>query len=587
MKIIKDIRLVVWLILVLMSLLIIVSPRFTKKVGVTVTFVSEDFICKDIISEGDYITEVAGVSIKNSDDFYNTLNIVGGPTTFLINGNPKTCNIFSGSDLNIIVKEGSSENLKFGIDIEGGTRILLKVEGTSNEVRDEILQILETRINLYGLKEMKISPVGNNLIQVETSSSDAEEVKNFLMKEGKFEAKIREIISLENETGKFKVDGNSHEIYVENNIVYVDDLSYENNFIIDEIKFEIENYTDDNIIILADVFTGDDILNVLTDQQHSRLDYTGNMYRFSFTVQISKQGAEKFAKITKDQEIFISTSGESYLVTPLVIYLDEKEVSSLNIASGLAGDEILTPQISGARETKEDAVKEMNRLQSIIQSGSLPAKPEIVKMDTISPFLGKEFINSTLYVILSACIVVSLIVFIRYRNLKIVFPMLAASLSEICLILGIAASQLFGAFVLISAIIIILMKGEVNNILRWATISLMFIMGFAVVLSKWVLDVPAFAGIIAIIGTSVGQMIIITDQVIFGNKNYPFKKRYDNALNMIWNSAATVVAAMFPLIFLGVGMLKGFAITIVIGVTVGIMITRPAYAAILEKINKK
>ena len=358
-------------------------------------------------------------------------------------------------------------------------------------------------------------------------------------------------------------------------------------YYIDEINFEIENYTDDSVVLLADVFTGEDIVNVLSGQQHSRLDYVGNMYRFSFAVQISKQGAQRFAKITQGQEIFVSPSGESYLVTPLVIFLDEKEVSSLNIASSLAGQEVLTPSITGTRETKEDAVKEMNRLKSIIQSGKLPAKPEIVKMDTISPFLGKEFISSTVYVILSACVVVSLIVFIRYRNLKIVFPMLAASLSEIALILGIAASQIFGAFVLITAIVLIIIKGEVNNVLRWITILLMFVMGFAVVLAKWTLDVPAFAGLIAIIGTSVGQMIIITDQVVFGSENKPFAKRYENALNMIWNSAATVVAAMFPLIFLGVGMLKGFAITIVIGVTVGIMITRPAYAAILEKIKKE
>jgi len=587
MKTIKDIRLLVWLGIVLIALLILISPRFTKKVGVTVTFISDNFVCKDIILEGDHITEISGTTILNTDDFYNILESSQGATTFIINGNPRTCHIFSDSDLNIMVREQDTSNLKFGIDIEGGTRILLKIEDASKETRDEVLRILETRINLYGLEEMKISPVGNNLIQVETSSSNAEEVKSFLMKEGEFEAKIRELISLENETSELKLGENSYEVYVKNDVVYVNGLPRDENFIIDEINFEIENYTDDSVVLLADVFTGEDIVNVLSDQQHSRLDYVGNMYRFSFAVQISKQGAQRFAKITQGQEIFVSPSGESYLVTPLVIFLDEKEVSSLNIASSLAGQEVLTPSITGTRETKEDAVKEMNRLKSIIQSGKLPAKPEIVKMDTISPFLGKEFISSTVYVILSACVVVSLIVFIRYRNLKIVFPMLAASLSEIALILGIAASQIFGAFVLITAIVLIIIKGEVNNVLRWITILLMFVMGFAVVLAKWTLDVPAFAGLIAIIGTSVGQMIIITDQVVFGSENKPFAKRYENALNMIWNSAATVVAAMFPLIFLGVGMLKGFAITIVIGVTVGIMITRPAYAAILEKIKKE
>ncbi len=586
MKLLKDPRFIIWISLVLISLLLLIYPSFSKKSGVVVTFVSDNFTCSNIISEGDNIIEISGQPIKNSDDFYSILNNVNGPTTFIINNNPKTCDISENSNLNITVKNIESKNLEFGIDIEGGTRILLKVENSTKETRDQVLRIIETRINLYGLKEMRISPVGNDLIQVETSSSNAEEVKEFLVKQGKFEAKIQEIILLNNSIGEFKLDDKQHKIEIKNNKIYVDGSSYEDNFEIDGIRFEIKNYTDENIILFADVFTGDDIANVFTDQQHSRLSYVGNMYQFMFTVQISRDGAQKFAKITKGQEIVISQNGESHLKTPLVLFLDEKEVSSLSISSDLAGEEILTPSITGTRETKEDAIKEMNRMESILQSGSLPAKPEIVKMDTISPFLGRDFIHSTLYVILVSCIVVCLIVFVRYRNFKIVFPMIAATLSEIVLILGIASSQLFGALVLITAISLIIVKGEANKWLRWVTIFLMFVMGFAVVLSKWVLDIPAFAGLIAIIGTSIGQMIIITDQVIFGNKEYSFNKKYNKALDMIWNSAATVVAAMFPLIFLGTGMLKGFAITIVIGVTVGIMITRPAYAAILEKLEK-
>ena len=57
-------------------------------------------------------------------------------------------------------------------------------------------------------------------------------------------------------------------------------------------------------------------------------------------------------------------------------------------------------------------------------------------------------------------------------------------------------------------------------------------------------------------------------------------------LEIVWSSAMMVVAAMLSLFFLGIGMLKGFAITTVIGIMIGVMITRPAYAAILERIVK-
>ena len=39
---------------------------------------------------------------------------------------------------------------------------------------------------------------------------------------------------------------------------------------------------------------------------------------------------------------------------------------------------------------------------------------------------------------------------------------------------------------------------------------------------------------------------------------------------------------MIPLLLAGVGLLKGFAITTIIGVTIGVLITRPAYANIIK-----
>ena len=41
---------------------------------------------------------------------------------------------------------------------------------------------------------------------------------------------------------------------------------------------------------------------------------------------------------------------------------------------------------------------------------------------------------------------------------------------------------------------------------------------------------------------------------------------------------------MFPLMFVGVGLVRGFAITTIVGVLVGILITRPAYAKLVERL---
>jgi len=43
---------------------------------------------------------------------------------------------------------------------------------------------------------------------------------------------------------------------------------------------------------------------------------------------------------------------------------------------------------------------------------------------------------------------------------------------------------------------------------------------------------------------------------------------------------------MLPLWFMGAGLLKGFAIVTILGVSIGVFITRPAYAKIIEVLLK-
>ena len=48
----------------------------------------------------------------------------------------------------------------------------------------------------------------------------------------------------------------------------------------------------------------------------------------------------------------------------------------------------------------------------------------------------------------------------------------------------------------------------------------------------------------------------------------------------------TLVAAMIPLYLAGGGLLKGFATTTIIGLTLGILITRPAFGDIIKRIEE-
>jgi preprotein translocase subunit SecD len=158
-------------------------------------------------------------------------------------------------------------------------------------------------------------------------------------------------------------------------------------------------------------------------------------------------------------------------------------------------------------------------------------------------------------------------------------------MSEIVIVVGMATSQILAGIVIAIAVAIGLLKREITGVIGWITLLVMVMVASTIVISPWTLDIPAIAGLIAILGTGVNQMIIMTDQ-LFREKGRALSDRHKSAMHIIWSSAAIVVFAMIPLILGGIGSLKGFAISTIVGVFVGILVTRPAYVAILERIKK-
>jgi len=499
------------------------------------------------------ITKINGIIIENSEGFYETVKGLGTSASIVANDEPVICNVEKPGYLGITVRDLSGSRLKFGMDIHGGTRIILKpTENITKDVMEQMITTLNTRINLYGLSEMRINLLGENLIQIEMAGAKGEEVKNFLSKQGKFEAKIAETIETENGTGTIILGDNKYLVRLADGKIKINDSFYSMNesFYLENIKFDIGNITDKGTVVFVNVFSGNDIVTVYTDPQNSPPPrFVGNVYEFAFTVQISKEGAERFAKVTKNQPT-VFTGKSRYLVSPLVLFLDNKATSQLNIAADLAGKAITTPSISGSRTTKNEATQEKLRLQTILRSGNLPTEIEIVKVDTISPTVGKELVSSTIYIVIASVLVVSVIVFVRYKRAKIIVPMVLISFSEILIILG------FAAFT------------------QTITDG-----------NGWVLDIPAIAGLIAVLGTSISQLIIITDQ-LFSRKDVVLSIRQKMAINMILTSAYIVIVAMLPLIVMGVGSLRGFAFTTIIGVLIGVLVTRHVYTFVVERIEK-
>ncbi|NPE30768.1 preprotein translocase subunit SecD [Methanococcoides sp. SA1] len=234
----------------------------------------------------------------------------------------------------------------------------------------------------------------------------------------------------------------------------------------------------------------------------------------------------------------------------LYMYLDDNEVYgaplSYSAASALNEHPIYSWQASTGAE--EDGKTQAEQLQIHLRAGALPVNVVLMGSGQVDAALGEQFKRQVALAGLFALLAVAAVVFRRYHKKEILLPMIGTSLCEVIIILGFA--------------------GAVN----------------------WQLDLPAIAGIIAAIGTGIDHLVIITDEVLYEGKlpsTKVYMERISKAFAIIFAAAATTTIAMSPLVVMGFGALRGFAITTIIGVLIGVLIARPVYGKVIKVVLDK
>ena len=434
----------------------------------------------------------------------NKIVLVNKTVNKTITVNKTLSEVIGVEDLGFKVYEAPTTNIRKGLDLQGGTRVLLKpAEKLSSEDTSILLANMNQRLNVYGLSDIIIRTSkdlsGQQYISVEIAGVSEEEIKELLAKQGKFEAKIG------------------------NNTVFIGgqrDVTY--------------------------VCRSADCSGIDPNYGCSKMQ-EGWGCRFSFSISLSPNAAQRQADFTKELDV-ITENGEQYLTESLSLYLDDVKVDSLRIAAGLKGRATTDIAISGfgTGATQQEAVysslENMKKLQTIMITGSLPVKLEIEKTDALSPLLGKELLNNAILVGLLSILAVSSVIFIRYKKLQIILPMIITMLAEVIILLGVAS------------------------------------------LIGWNIDLAAIAAIIIAVGTGVDDQIVIVDESLKGEREhtYDWKQKFKKAFFIIMAAYFTTMVAMLPLWFAGAGLLKGFAVITMIGISVGVFITRPAFAAVVE-----
>ena len=585
-----------WLLLVVVLSSVFAIGMTDRRNGVEVVYVSKDSPAFGTLEQGMVISHVNSETVEDTDDWQKKIS-GGGESVEIIVDNSRIS--FPINDtLGIEVQDVSRFNLNLGLDLRGGTRIILKPkENASRAMIDQVIGTLQTRINIYGLREIKFFPVESPegwFVQIEATGLSSGVVDDLLTSKGSFVAKISKPVEVIGGQGNIILGENSYPFTAANKSITLEGnrIPEGGSFDLDGIEFDLRNVSSSEIVLLGRVYEGDDIELIYTDPQHSGIVPVGNFYRFYFTVLVSSDGAQRFAKVTSGIPSQMDLdSGEYYLKgCKILLYLDDDLQSDLRIASSLGGKAYSTPQIEGGRERMEDAAEEKIRLQTILRSGALPVTMETASISIISPTLGSNFIQSAGLAAMVAGLAVIVIVFIRYRSFRVGVPLVLTGFSEILIILGISASGVFdgviwGAALFINVLIMAAAwwKLRETDVTAWIGALLIPMLG----LMSWNIDLLVIGGIIAAIGVGVDQMIVIADETLGGRKVtkkiYSIKDRIGRAFFIIFTSATTTITALLPMMFIAAGVIiRGFVITTIVGILVGILITRPAYAKIVE-----
>ena len=237
-----------------------------------------------------------------------------------------------------------------------------------------------------------------------------------------------------------------------------------------------------------------------------QFDNQSNQPLVRFT--LDRLGSQKFGRITTEN-----------VGRRLAIVLDNSVISAPNIREAITGG---TGTISGGF-----SFQEATDLALLLRSGALPAPINIVEERTVGPDLGKDSIDAGVFSLIVGFILVIIFMFIKYR--------------------------IFGLVSNISLISNLVMMVGILTILE-ATLTL-----------------PGIAGIILTVGMAVDSNVLIYERIKEELKTeksiiHAFDTGYNKAkITVIDANVTTLIAAIILFIF-GSGPVKGFAVTLGIGI---------------------
>lgn len=263
-----------------------------------------------------------------------------------------------------------------------------------------------------------------------------------------------------------------------------------------------------------EIMTGADVKNASAEFGQTEEGVSKNSYYIS--LELTNEGRTKFAEGT-GRVAGLAASNQNYIA----IMMDEQPISTPRVAQKIDSDKCVI--------TGEFTAEEAKSLASNIKSGQLPFSLEQVEVRTVSATLGDEALSRTVNAGIIGTILVLLFMLVIYR--------LQGLMADLALIFYLAV------------VMIIISVCHIN------------------------LTLPGIAGIILAIGMAVDANVVIFERVkeelkLGKTVRSAADAGFNRALSAVIDSNVTTIISAVILWVLGTGTIKGFGITLFIGIVV-------------------
>ncbi len=407
-------------------------------------------------------------------------------------------------------------NVNLGLDLRGGCMLTVQIDipekdkdkpQAIRELLDRTIVVVENRVNGLGLTEPIISPAGTDRILIQLPGSQNTELCQQIVNiQGKLE--FKKVLKVSSIQGDLRTENINQEV-----------LKGRECFI-EKLKDDCQEYLVESDVLLEGKYLEPGKQRVMITQPTPT-----NPNAISVELNLNVEGGKLFsAALVKVGPNNVSDYKR------LAVILDNQVYSAPGVTPDLFNDAKTKPT-RNALITGQFTADQAKLLASVLNAGALPTTLKIIQNSTVGPSLGKDSIEKGLNATLIAGLFIMLFMVFYYR--------LSGLIADFTMVLNIVV--LLGALAMLSA----------------------------------TLTLPGIAGIILTIGIGVDSNVLIFERMREELKTgkqarSAIDSGYERALMTIIDSHVTTLIVGLILFMFGTGAIRGFAITLCLGISINL-----------------